>query len=129
MVRETNRVGGSYVGETPIPAEDRQNVPLTHGRVREGIAVWSNSKVGTSTNPVQIAHIEVEFEWAYVVADPGNSTTIAIGSQNEQAITMNPGDVFPFLDAAPCDFWATSGSPAQKVVFVGHGHRHACTTE
>jgi hypothetical protein len=107
------------MGGTPTGAPTRPSY-----RRRTGISTFANSKVGGASGggtEVQLSPQTVRFPFAYIIADPGNGTSIAVGEQGAEVITMNPGDVFPFFDVAPSDFWATSTAANQKVVFVGHG--------
>ena len=108
----------SRVVAQTTPWKDEAYTPYAKG-TRTGLSTYQNASV-TSTEK-QLSQVPTRCPFAYVIADINNTNQVQVGDQGAEVLTMNPGDVFLFLDLAPSDVWCLAATGTQKVVYIGFG--------
>ena len=87
-----------------------------------GLAVFSNTTFG-ATNEAQLASNKSKFPSCYIIADYANAagSYVYVGPSGSLVIQLAPGDIIPFTDVAPADFYVLGSTTGLKIYFVGFG--------
>jgi hypothetical protein len=129
------RIRAPMVTEQPTTPEDPLQRPSARGpkgvgrlrpfslRPGPGISEFHNTAIPTTSGQAQIASNKSRFPSAYIIADYANASGsyVYVGPQGAEVIQLAPGDIIPFTDVSPADFYVYGSTTGLKVYFIGFG--------